>query len=791
MRSTSEIASLYYSGPQSRSYSKGCPYNLNSVDIQREIDRIITERGRHSSMLDQAEALLRGVSSSVDDFLRQKRRLFGTLESTRDFFGEARQAEADLFFGRLSAMDDTTLNDLGSRCSEISQMIQNARRRFRRKSLCIAIVGNSGEGKSTLIQKITGLNDATIPSAGSGICTAARSKIINQSRFCARIEFYTRQEFLTQVLAPYFVHFGVLSDPAELSDIDHAYDLLSRINASRQDQFYSRVCEYCDMWSSYRDYLDLSTLELTDESEVREYVAKVSDKGDKYASRKYMAVKSVEIECPFPTVDVKSLILIDTIGVNEPTLNVKKQMLDTIAEEADFVIFTKRSYANRSAWIDTDSLELYFDILRNLPGIPAYRWVYFVLNYTEGASITTNDRGEVFDGFKGNVEVVTTNLRDHSADHDPGAFIDVNCMDQDEVAEYLIKPILSHLAQNLHDIDMLHIRRINAALAELTEPLSNLAAEAANYQLPLTDDREIEITLIPSVLAEIVSNLNTATEELCADLRSSADNQEWRTKVRDSVADCESLIPPLEQITQIYHNNNSAMRTIDEVYSLTSRNLCYMFDGDDFQFDDMIKNVKARYFTAFMQACKLDQVPELAEITSDTPNSFSVLAQRLFGDNIVCAALRTEFDRFNRLTVEHGRTLVQWMTEAVRCIDPNNGDGNIPSYWREIGLERAIVEKLRSNMAIIRQNILERAATLDSPEDRICSMLTQFVSTVTQMGGETHTAWTLVLHRYLRLMYPDFFSSTTDYNRRVGMWNATLQKLRDVQGLRTIDFNNA
>ena len=791
MRNPSEISSLYYTGPQARSYSKGCPYNLTNVNIQNEIDRIIAERARHGARLDQAEALLKSVSGTVEDFLTQKKRLFGTQEKAREFFGDARQQEADLFFSRLAAMDETNLADLGRRCSDISRLISNARRRFRRKSLCIAIVGNSGEGKSTLIQKITGLNDATIPSAGAGICTAARSKIINESRFCARIEFYTRHEFITEVLAPYFVHFGVLRDAQDLTDIGHACELLGQINVSRKDQYYSRICEYCDMWSSYRDYLDRPMLELTDESEVREYVAKVSSTGDKFESRKYMAVKSVEIECPFPTVDVKSLILIDTIGVNEPTLNVKKQMLDTISEEADFVLFTKRSFADRMAWMDTDSLELYFDILRNLPGIPAYRWVYFVLNYTDGVSIKTGTDGKTYDGFAGNFEAVRDNLRDHPADHDPGAFIDVNCMDQQEVADYLIKPILSHLAQNLHDIDMLHIQRINTALAELATPLGALAAEAAGYELAPIDDREIEITLIPGVLSEMVRSLMDAADSICAELRSTEDNQTWRMKVRESVANCESLIPPLEQISQIYRDRNSALRTIDEVYAITSNNLCHMFDKEDFQFDDMICGVKEKFFTALMQACRFDQVPELAGIDPSAPDAFDSLAELLFGDNVICDPLRTEFDHFSRFTIEHGRTLSQWMAETVRCIDPNNGDGNIPSFWKEIGLEKAIVEKLRTNMDAIRQSILEKASLLDSPENRTCSVLNQFVSTITQLGGDTHTAWTLVMHRYLRVMHPEQFSSTTLYNKRAEMWNSLIRTLQGVRSLEQIDFSLA
>jgi len=787
MRPIEQIESRFYTGPESNSFSTQCPYNLSTMNIQSEIDRIISERALHGARLDQAERLIKKVSNAVRDFLSSKERTFGTLEKTLEFFGTEYESEARAMWEKMKNLDESSAREIGRKCGVISNMIQNARRRFKRKNICIAIVGNSGEGKSTLIQRITGLNDATIPSSGGGICTAARSKIINSTRFMARIEFYSEDEFIREVLAPYFVHFGVLDHPRNLVDIEHAKALLEDITVNKQDQFCQRVFDYCNMWTYYRDYLGSGTLELEDEADVREYVAKVNEDGVMYENPKYMAVKSVEIECPFPSVDVKSLILIDTIGVNEPTLNVKQQMFKTISEEADFVLFTKRSFSQRTTWLDTGALELYYEILRNLPGIPAYRWIYFVFNYTKNLSIGKDDKGLVQNGFQGNFARVMENQKDMPKDRTPGAFIDVDCMDEEEVSRYLIKPMLSHLAANLKYIDEQLIQSINEEINKLSAPMAQLAEAVNGLLLPLRDKNAIKLRLYPIAIGNMAQETRDKVDSICAELIHDGIDNQWSEKVNDTIADCESHIPGVERINEIYRIRNSALRTIEEIYSMTGSSLCHMFDGTHFQFDVPVAKVKKKFLRAFMEAGRFDKVESL-KIDPEEENAIQKLAGMLFGNDQLMVHLKQEFERFNSFDIDHGRTLAQWMAETVHCIDPNNGDGNIPHYWAERGLAVEIIEKLRTSMSTIRNNFKAKVATMDSPMHRICKVFEQFVNTITQTGGETYTAWTVVFDPYLEQMYPEKFGDIKKYNDRADAWNKIIEILLRMREIQSIDF---
>ncbi len=53
--------------------------------------------------------------------------------------------------------------------------------RFKRSNISIAVAGAARQGKSQMLQMLTGLSDTQIPTGDGGFCTAARSEIINDT----------------------------------------------------------------------------------------------------------------------------------------------------------------------------------------------------------------------------------------------------------------------------------------------------------------------------------------------------------------------------------------------------------------------------------------------------------------------------------------------------------------------------------------------------------------------------------------------------------------------------------
>ena len=144
IRNEREYLSQFYSGSDNLSYSPRCPYNIAGMDIQTAIDEIIRDRAKHGAQLDRAEELLTSVSGALEDFVAEKNRRFSSIDKTKEFFGVGQEKEAEDFWKRISDLDAQAAKDIKNRSRDIAVMIRDTRRRFSRKNLCIAVVGNSG-----------------------------------------------------------------------------------------------------------------------------------------------------------------------------------------------------------------------------------------------------------------------------------------------------------------------------------------------------------------------------------------------------------------------------------------------------------------------------------------------------------------------------------------------------------------------------------------------------------------------------------------------------------------------
>lgn len=90
--------------------------------------------------------------------------------------------------------------------------------RFERETLNVGVVGMAGQGKSRLLQSLSGLSAAEIPAGKLGHCTGAACTIQNQSvsEPYAEIVFHTPQSFLDEVIAPFFTGLELGTAPTNL-----------------------------------------------------------------------------------------------------------------------------------------------------------------------------------------------------------------------------------------------------------------------------------------------------------------------------------------------------------------------------------------------------------------------------------------------------------------------------------------------------------------------------------------------------------------------------------------------
>lgn len=229
----------------------------------------------------------------------------------------------------------------------LQEKIGHCRRRFERKTINIGFGGKRGQGKSFLLQKLSGLTDNEVPSGAGKTVTAVRSEIFNDEDAFAEITFYDQQGFLREVIAPYCAQLNLpsptniqefvalpLPDPASAGEIQVSY--LKKLAALR------------DHASEFVPFLTGETITERDFPRLRKYVAYTDGEGnDSYT---YAAVRQVLVHTPFPKTDVRQLGLIDLPGLGELNPTVEKRHTSGFGDEVDIVLLIRRPLGPRVDW---------------------------------------------------------------------------------------------------------------------------------------------------------------------------------------------------------------------------------------------------------------------------------------------------------------------------------------------------------------------------------------------------------------------------------------------------------
>lgn len=771
---------LFYDA-QKDEYSKDCPYLLQGNDVKNQINRIMEARRVHITTLSDASRKLTNISRAVSVIVGKKDLYFDSEETISKYFPN-NPAGAKDFGATLGSLDKLLCETIRDRCNAIQSEISKASERFSRKTLSIAVVGNSGQGKSTLIQSITGLDSRTIPSAGDGVCTAARSKIVNANTFMATISFYKENEFFKEVLTPYFVHFKVLDENEVVDNIVDAKTYFAAITREAQDMFYGRLKDYIENYSAYRDMLDAPDARLFDEDEVGKYVSMQRDNGE-VVDYTFMAVKNVEIECPFPIPDVQSLSIVDTIGINEPTLNIKDRMFETISDDADFVLFVKLIDDHRGNSIDDDQLKTYYTVMSKLSMIPAEKWIYFVMNHRMPYVYNSE-----FEAFHGNVDALLKGVNNNAL-RKPGAFIELDARDRDEVNRRLVVPMLNHLSVNLNAIDTLLIKSINDKISELQVYISRMLNTALQLKLEPIQTAALKLSAFGELYPKLVAGVAAAMDAKYDLLLGDNEESEWQDAINAEVDNIETQIPDHSEYIKI-SAGQSALGTIESFYQATSSNLRNMFNNDKCDSREIVDKMHIGFLEVFLSVSGLDKVDYFKDLLPirDPVLTFDLISSKLFGTQPGCSTLAAEFKKTSQLQINPGATLAAQMNGITACIDPNRGDGNIPSHWNDIGLETAIREMLLTKMDYIRAQIMEAYQRLASPESALIATYKAFITAIFGSGNNSFATWQLAMFPYIEQLVPEVFAEIGSLNVKIDEWNRAVSGLTKVGELKAIDF---
>ena len=338
-------------------------------------------------------------------------------------------------------------------------VLSKLRSRFSRPTLNIGVMGLMGQGKSTLLKSLSGLTDAEIPAYEGAACTAVRSVISNkEGAIEVKVTLHSETTFLKEVIYPYYGYESLNLEPKPLNLNEFAYAALpDRTLSSETDRAFYRTLQQ-DYHRNLQHYQHLIAPgpephhQIISALEVADYVRQERNGHGDLTTFKHLAVREVNISCPFQNPDVGKIALVDIPGLGDSKLGDKEIMLE-LGREVDVVLFITRPDPQRYQWRDADTA--------------LYDCAAEKLNNLAGRSFMVINHSQRTDNYKAcqelqktlQLNVVSCEVADCSSTEDANRVLD---------------HVLNYLTEHILEIDEAYARQSQERLIELQQEIEML-----------------------------------------------------------------------------------------------------------------------------------------------------------------------------------------------------------------------------------------------------------------------------------------------------------------------------
>lgn len=372
---------------------------------------------------------------------------------------------------------EINLHELKQKIAAQKNELHRLQNRFSRNSVQIAFIGQARQGKSSFLQRISGLNDDTIPSSSATDCTGAISIISNyegskKNFFEVEIEYYSVLEFVSAVnnkLSQLFPQSHLsISSLHEIPSLAHRHEFQNL----EDDEVRNFKETYIDCFDIYSSLIGHANEVKTDEKVVAELVAKYKMyKSEKdipadfkiYKTEKkqhsgevqvffckYVAVKVAYITKKFPYADAGNIVLVDTIGLgNAPTeAEDKAKMFDVLKNESDAAVYIYKPSEDGASKNPTTESALLNDLHCELCDYEPEKWLVGVIN--KKAEDKCAKKGNEYMTYLDYLESIKHTF---SAEKVLAWCEIVDAMSEQEVTNKLVIPLLQTIIGNIDAID--------------------------------------------------------------------------------------------------------------------------------------------------------------------------------------------------------------------------------------------------------------------------------------------------------------------------------------------------
>ncbi|XRQ04538.1 hypothetical protein ACN3XK_49435 [Actinomadura welshii] len=499
---------------------------------------------------------MKGVGDRIDAVLEARRaqvpvvereisqweltlRMLDELGATlRDFdsAGEGRDAAAAIAGLDVAALSAQAAGALGA--------LAAVRAKVGRRTVNIGVSGRARNGKSTLLQSLSGLSDEQIPTGRGQPVTAVRSRIHHSvSRSDAQLTMHSERSFCDEVLAPYHTVLGFSSAPRTLDEFAaHPHPEGDAEGGARADglrghpQFgpmLARLREMRESLETFRGHLTGGVRD-ADLGELRSWVAypPAGAAQDGPPDRRYLAVRDVVINCAFPIEDVVALGLVDLPGLGELVPHAEEHHLAGLENEVDFVLMVKRPTDTGALWSVEDAQAQ--ELIRRAGGAVAVRDFMAIVVNTGGCEQV-------------NVDALNADIDKRLNEGVPGRFhqvVNVDAADRAEVRDRVLTVVLDHLAAALPRMDAASIgRALDTSAAARRDVLAAVEDALAGLRSIMTPTATEELIARAEALRlEVAESLQAWVDMLRERADDGYEDQEFHDRVQEVADDVRTWI---------------------------------------------------------------------------------------------------------------------------------------------------------------------------------------------------------------------------------------------------------
>ena len=292
---------------------------------------------------------------------------------------------ADQYPDLKEALRCISFSDVENVLGKARKVCEAALVRLRRDSINIGVAGKARQGKSQILQMLTGLGDAQIPTGDGGFCTASRSIVKNGDSQSATVFYLDATKLLGDKVYPSYEPVGTSDVALGLSPRPSSVDAFLKTELPTVSDTAS--VEALENWKKVRTLQkDLrahpelvkrlgASPESIDIGTVRNYLVK--DNGE----ANYQVVDHVEVVTPFAGDLPKGMTVYDLPGLEDPTPGIRETMLKSVSEDADIVLLLRMPKNTGDDWdaADLRTMNMLKDVYP-AEEVQPKDWIQLVLN---------------------------------------------------------------------------------------------------------------------------------------------------------------------------------------------------------------------------------------------------------------------------------------------------------------------------------------------------------------------------------------------------------------------------